>query len=379
MLGAVLGLPQQLAQGWAAARELALPDGCCQPGRVLAAGMGGSAIAADLAAGLLADGLRAPVVVWRDYGLPGWVGPGTLVAAASHSGDTAETLTTFEAAAARGAARVAITTGGRLAVAARAAGVPLVQLPAGGQPRAALGRALGAMLGVLFAAQVVPDPGQELATATELMAAVTAADGADGPAAQLAGRLVGRLPLIWAPERMAAVARRWKTQINENAKAAAAWDTLPELHHNTIEGLNDGAALGQQLHIVLLTAAGAPDHERHRLAVTLEVLDGARPRADGGHGTAGTDPGPGVGVAGAGRPGERAPGLCLRRGPDPGPDPAGHQGGVGQSSGKRRSATLTALGHGSKLAPEAKQSRVTRAVTGHGRVATAVIGMAEGR
>ena len=50
--------------------------------------------------------------------------PDTLVLCASYSGDTEETLACFEAAGAAGAGRVVLTTGGPLAGAARAEGVP---------------------------------------------------------------------------------------------------------------------------------------------------------------------------------------------------------------------------------------------------------------
>src|SRR3546814_10186961 len=51
----------------------------------------------------------------RDYGLPPGAGPRTLVVAASHSGETAETLSGFGEALSRELPLVAVTTGGRLA------------------------------------------------------------------------------------------------------------------------------------------------------------------------------------------------------------------------------------------------------------------------
>ena len=87
--------------------------------------MGGSAIGADLIGGLVADTLRVPLVVWRDYDLPAWVGPRTLVIAASYSGGTEETLSAVERALAVGAPTLGITTGGRLVTRLAAAGHPV--------------------------------------------------------------------------------------------------------------------------------------------------------------------------------------------------------------------------------------------------------------
>ncbi len=42
----------------------------------------------------------------------------------------------------------------------------------------------------------------------------------------------------------APVARRWKTQLNENAKVAAFASELPEANHNEIEGWEHGRELG---------------------------------------------------------------------------------------------------------------------------------------
>jgi glucose/mannose-6-phosphate isomerase len=114
----------------------------------------------------------------------------------------------------------------------------------------------------------------------ELVAQVTAESTAPAaaaePPAEVLARVVdtlrGRLPLVWAPEAMAGVARRWKTQLNENAKAGAAWETLPELHHNTVVGLEDAAGAGGDLAVVLLAGRGAAERTARRLALTEAVL-----------------------------------------------------------------------------------------------------------
>ncbi len=63
---------------------------------VIICGMGGSAIGGDLLVAYIAPDCHIPVIVNREYELPGWAeGSETLVIASSHSGNTEETLSTF--------------------------------------------------------------------------------------------------------------------------------------------------------------------------------------------------------------------------------------------------------------------------------------------
>ena len=101
--------------------------------------MGGSAIGGVLARAALGDALGRPMLIFRDYELPPWTAPDRAVLCSSYSGDTEETLACFEAAETIGARRYVATTGGALADAARAAGVPVIGLPGGLQPRHSVG------------------------------------------------------------------------------------------------------------------------------------------------------------------------------------------------------------------------------------------------
>ena len=65
---------------------------------VVVAGMGGSAIGAEIAAGHLAGTIGVPFSSSRNYDLPAFVGPDTVVVAASYSGNTEETLAAYRVA-----------------------------------------------------------------------------------------------------------------------------------------------------------------------------------------------------------------------------------------------------------------------------------------
>ncbi len=280
MLAAVAGLANQIEEAWGAGSGFAWPAGD-RPAveAVILAGMGGSAIAGDLAAGAMATSLTVPMVVVRDYDLPAWTNERTLVIASSFSGNTEETLAAFEAASRACARVVVITSGGRLAERAQAAGIPLVPLPPRGTPRAAVGTSLAAVLKVLHGTGLVPDPAPSLARATSLMRELVSRCGPEVPdggvAGELASQLVGRVVIVYAPEYLAAAARRWKTQLNENAKCFGAWDTLPELNHNTIVGYPHPPFLAGQSHVVILTGPLTSVRLRGRIAATVELLSQA--------------------------------------------------------------------------------------------------------
>jgi glucose/mannose-6-phosphate isomerase len=276
MLGAVAQLPEQVRGGWRRSRELALP---WDPPRAVAIlGMGGSAIGADLVSAVWADRLRVPVTVLRGYELPAWVGPETLVIASSKSGDTEETLRQLETALSRRCPVVAVTSGGTLGSVATAAGLPLLTFPAGGQPRASLGWSLSLIAGVLERAGVLPVEEAEIAAAATTAQTMVArcAEGVptvENPAKQLAWSLVDRLVMVVAGGFMAPVARRWKTQLNENGKTTAIMEELPEATHNTVVGFEQPEALRDHLAVVFLRSD--LDHDRVTLRAQLvgDLLD----------------------------------------------------------------------------------------------------------
>ena len=206
--------------------------------------MGGSAIGGDLAMAALGDRATRPIRTVRGYGLEPWTPPDTLVLCASYSGHTEETLACFEAAGAAGTARVVLTTGGPLAGAARSEGVPVIGVPAGMPPRAAV---LYMTIGALECAAscgAAPELKAEIENATALLERLVEAWGPDSEpdsqAKSIAHALLGTLPVIHGAGPTAPVARRWATQLHENAKLAAFASELPESNHNQICGWQGG-------------------------------------------------------------------------------------------------------------------------------------------
>ncbi len=242
MCAAIAELPRQLTAGYAVARE-ALAGGAAsgRPAALVACGMGGSAIGADLVLACL-PGLPVPATVVRGYRIPAWVDESTLLVAASYSGQTEETLSCVHAALERGCRPVCIASGGALAELAAAHDLQLVRVPGGGQPRAAVGYLSAPVLAALEAAELAHDVAAQVDEAAAVLRAGNERFGparrpGDGNAAKaLALRLYRRQTVVYGAGLTAPVARRWKGQVNENAKAPAFWNELPELNHNELMG-----------------------------------------------------------------------------------------------------------------------------------------------
>jgi glucose/mannose-6-phosphate isomerase len=237
--------------------------------------MGGSGVGGTLARAALGDHASRPIVATRGYEIPGWTTPDVTVLCASYSGDTEETLASFEAAAALGARRVVVTSGGQLADLARREDVPLIPLPGGFQPRAAVGYMLVAALEVAAACGAAPRIASEIDVAAahlEQLCAEWGPDADDGNMAkEIALALEGTIPVIAGAGLTIPVAYRWKTQINANAKAPAFSHELPELDHNEIMGWQGSAELGRFAAVFL---EDTDQHPRiaNRIELTSEIV-----------------------------------------------------------------------------------------------------------
>ena len=242
MLEAVAALGSHCREGYSNGAEAkGLPDLADVRG-VVFCGMGGSAVAGDVLRSVFRDRLGVPVEVNRSPELPEHAGPHSLVVASSYSGNTSETLAAFRESTKRGCRAIVVSSGGTIVDEAGEAGIPVVGVPGGFQPRAALGWLAFTSLGALEAAGLLPPLADDVAEAADEADARAAACGpdvptADNPAKGLAETIGGRIPVIWGAEGIGAVAAaRWKTQCNENGKVPAWWASMSELDHNEVVG-----------------------------------------------------------------------------------------------------------------------------------------------
>ena len=242
-----------------------------QSNGLIVCGMGGSGAGGLLARAVLGDRLSLPLTSVRDYEFAPWASPERVVLCASYSGNTEETLACFDAAEAVGCTRIAATTGGALADAARAAGVPVIPFPAALQPRAAVGYLF------VVAAEVAALAGAAVAIRTEIDAAAqTLAEARDSlveRSVDLADAIAETIPVIYGNDLTRPIAYRWKTEVNENAKQPAFWNEMPEMGHNEIVGWAEGSGSERFSAIFLLDSDQHP-RQRSRMEVTAEQIAG---------------------------------------------------------------------------------------------------------
>ncbi len=270
MIDDVLGIPDQLRDALWRIESARLEP--ADAAGVMVCGMGGSAIGGDLAAAALGDRLTRPLVVIRGYGLPSWATPEWTVLCSSYSGNTEETLACFAAAEALGARRIVASTGGELVDGARAAALPVVGLPGIFQPRAAVAYMFAVAAEVAALAGAAPRVHTEIDAAAAFLEAES--EALQARAAEIAGELGSAFPVAYGADLTAPVARRWKTQINENAKLPAFSSELPEADHNELCGWT---AADGRFAAVFLEDRDQHPRERRRIELTAAAVaaDGA--------------------------------------------------------------------------------------------------------
>jgi len=277
MLGLTEAFPDQCATALQIAQSAELGQLKIDPRCVMLTGLGGSAAGGDFVQSLFEAQGRSPFLVNRDYSLPSFLNPETLLFAVSYSGNTEETLAAYDQAKRVGCPIVAVTSGGKLAERAAQDGYPVIRVPGGQPPRTALG--------YLFVPVVVACehwgllPNQPWDAALRVLNQSVADWGADAayasnPAKQLAEALHGKLGLLYGLGNWpGAVAKRWKAQINENSKNHSFWHQFPELNHNEILGWVECTTQGVDRWVAVILGDGKESAKlKARARVTFELI-----------------------------------------------------------------------------------------------------------
>lgn len=267
MIDDVLGMPEQLRDAlWRIETARLEPE---ESAGLMVCGMGGSAIGGELAASVLGDRLTKPLITIRGYELPSWTTPEWTVLCSSYSGNTEETLACFEAAEVLGARRLVVSTGGELVERARGAGIPVVAPPGIYQPRVAVAYMFTAAAEVAALAGIAPRIRTEIDAAAAFLEAQV--ECLKAKAAEVAETLNGTPTVVYGSDLTTAVAKRWKTQINENAKVLAFYSELPEADHNEICGWSGGSG-ADRIAAVFLEDCDQHPRERRRFELTAEAV-----------------------------------------------------------------------------------------------------------
>jgi len=205
--------------------------------KVCVCGLGGSAIGGDILSTLFSDE-KIIVAVNRNYHLPSFVDEETIVFAVSYSGNTEETISSFNEASNKGYPVISISSGGKLQRLSEEKSIFHIKIPSGMPPRCAVG-----FLSIPVIILLEKILKREYFNYQELVEVVSDVcirykpdvKTSDNLAKRVAASLKGKIPLIYGTDRVTdVVARRLKTQFNENSKVLASWDVFPEMNHNEI-------------------------------------------------------------------------------------------------------------------------------------------------
>ena len=288
MLDFAVQFPQQVADAAEIGRSFRAPAWLRDPRNIVLAGMGGSAVGGDFLVRLCEGRSAAPFVVCRDYQIPAFVGPDTLLIASSHSGNTEETLAAAAAALRRRARILCITTGGKLEAFARrhrARKAALLRIPETEPPmppRAALGYSLIPLAYALESAGAFPGADREVQETIPLLERLQDQVGPNAltrrnRAKQMAKDLLDKIPWVQGTAGiMSAAAYRWRCQFNENSKMLACSSEYPELNHNEVVGWELAEKLAGRIEVIMLRRPDDHWRTRARVDITKRKLIGPK-------------------------------------------------------------------------------------------------------
>jgi len=246
---------------------------------IVVLGMGGSAIGGDLLSDYLADELAIPIVVIRGYDIPKFVDEDSLVFAVSYSGNTEETLSALKRCLEAKARIIALTSGGKLATLAQENNFPVIKVPAGIQPRAAISYLFFPILKATERLGLIKERSDEIEETHNILRELSREYGVKSPiknnfAKKVALSLYRHLPLVYGSEGLLkAVAMRWKTQINENSKWPCFWNIFPELDHNEIVGYEIENKINRQVKIIYLQDKEGLSRVEQRREITRKIIE----------------------------------------------------------------------------------------------------------
>lgn len=268
MKNLVENFPNQLREAVAIGEKAVLPALKNKPENILITGLGGSGIGGTILAEIVAGSCPVPIIINKDYFLPAFVNEKTLVIVSSYSGNTEETIQAMEAAIAKKAMIVCISSGGKIAETAKLHGFGLITIPGGMPPRSCLGYSLTQLFYILHYYKLT---GSEYID--QLKRSITLIEEEKSEivleASAIAKKLIGTLLVIYAVDGYNGVATRFRQQINENSKMLCWHHILPEMNHNELVGWTE-----QHNDIAVLILRSEDDYSRTqaRIDISKEVF-----------------------------------------------------------------------------------------------------------
>ncbi|MCM8783725.1 MAG: bifunctional phosphoglucose/phosphomannose isomerase [Candidatus Omnitrophica bacterium] len=278
MLTMLQNFPQQCRDAFMLGKGIELPSSYHQFNNIVFSGMGGSAIGGDIIRTYCLYKLNLPIFVFRNYNLPSFINEDTLFFACSYSGNTEETIASFQEARRKKAKIVVISSGGELITLAQRKNIPFIKIPSGYPPRQSLGYFVFVPLYLLQKIKILNNLEPELEETFYLLERMR--DKKLSPeikkeniAFDTALLMLNRFPVIYSQiDYLDVVSMRWRAQLAENSKVLSSINFLPELNHNEIVGWRFPKSVLKNFIIFLLRDNTEQARIRLRIEITKELL-----------------------------------------------------------------------------------------------------------
>ncbi|AQU03787.1 hypothetical protein SDC9_03158 [bioreactor metagenome] len=281
MLDELRRMPSLCKQAWETAEALNLPEDYRAVKQVVILGMGTSGVAAQLAERIVRDECKIPIYLHQDYLLPAYVSADTLVIASSSSGSTEEVVSCFNQAASRQAKLLVLTTGGELKEMAAGHNIPGLIYDYTYRPSTAIAYGVLPVLSILHKLGFIPNKAAEVSESLIVLSQIAERlsekyQTSNNPAKQLADKLEGRAVMAFGSGVTFPAARRFKTQLNENAKCFAFAEEIPEMNHNSVVGYQLPQNSGRYWAAVMFKTTFLSKRIHQRMKITTDILHQAK-------------------------------------------------------------------------------------------------------
>jgi|SRR3989344_3084729 len=238
---------------------------------IVVCGMGGSAYGGYIASTLYQEELKVPLVSLNDYHLPGFVGKDSLVILVSYSGSTEEVLSCYEEAVKKSAKIAGFSGGGKLGELLKDKYPGFTFNPKfnpSGQPRLGTGYIVMGTLALLKNLGVIEIKNDEVLKAIDEVR--NSQEEIKNKAIELAQKIQGYIPVIFASQHLVGNAHILRNQFNETSKSFSAFEDIPELNHHLMEGLKNPK--DKKLMSLFITSDHYSEKHAKRVKLTEDVI-----------------------------------------------------------------------------------------------------------
>lgn len=238
---------------------------------IVVCGMGGSAYGGYIASSLYQQELKVPLLTLNDYHLPGFVDKDSLVMVVSYSGTTEEPVNCSQEALQKNAKIAGFSTGGIISefLKDKYPGFTFIpQFNPSGQPRLGTGYIVMGTLVLLKSLGVIEMNNDEVLKAIDEVR--NSQEEIKNKAIELAQKIQGHIPVIFASQHLVGNAHILRNQFNETSKSFSAFEDIPELNHHLMEGLKNPAE--KKLISLFITSGNYSEKHAKRVKLTEDVV-----------------------------------------------------------------------------------------------------------